>query len=186
MPFNEINEIQGEPQMFEEMSCTVEVELINDDDDDDDEQFSDVDQPPLRKRMGLNVPQTVGIFNSKLESLNDLSAFTKQCKELINKRFGSMISASRDEASAPTLNSSEPNQDLIESDVEQVLIAVAPKKCLKDFLAKRGYERDIPRESDEAIFDLCVYVPRTQSWFYLGEGTNDGMFKEIAKRDWSL
>ena len=175
---NEIDEIQGEPQIIEEMPCTIEVDPIN-----DDEQSSDVDPPPMRKRMGLIVPQTVEIIMGKLESLNDLSEFTDKCKELIDRKFGSMISASRDEAFAPTLNSSEPNQDLLESDVEQVLIAVAPKKCLKDFLAKRGYERDIPRERDEAIFDLCVYVPRTQSWFYLGEGTNDGMFKEIAKRD---
>ena len=163
---------------FEE-SYTIETEPQN---DDADEEFSDIRHPSLRKRMGLNIPQAVDIMKSKLESSNDLSEFTDKCKELIEKKFGSISRLDKTGSFAPTTNASE--SDLSESDVDQVLIAVTPKKRLKDFLAdsERGYQCEVSLEKEEAIFDICVYVPRSQSWFCFGEGTNCGIFKEIGQK----
>ena len=169
--FNEIDEFHREPQIIEEVPYTLETEPKS---DAQDEQLSDTGQSSSRKIMGLNIPPAVGIIMSKLESSTGLSEFTGKCKELIEKKFGT-------ESNASTSNRSE--SDLPESDVDQVLIAVAPKKRLKDFLAdsKRGYKREM--SLDEAIFDICVYVPRSQSWFYHSEGTNDGIFKQIGKKN---
>ena len=176
---NEIDEILCESQRIEE-SYTIETEPQN---DDADEEFSDIRHPSLRKRMGLNIPQAVDIMKSKLESSNDLSEFTDKCKELIEKKFGSITRLDKTGYFAPTTNAFE--SDLSESDVDQVLIAVTPKKRLKDFLAdsERGYQCEVSLEKEEAIFDICVYVPRSQSWFCFGEGTNCGIFKEIGQKN---
>ena len=77
-----------------------------------------------------------------------------------------------------TENSNEKNE---ESDVEQVLFAVTPKKRLKDV------ERPQSIRWDEKIFDMCVYIPREKTWYFFGEGKNDGGFRKICetKSSWS-
>ena len=65
-------------------------------------------------------------------------------------------------------------------DVEHVVFAVTPKKRLKH--AERS---DSIRSYDE-IFDICVYNPEHKTWYYFGEGKNDGAFRKIGESKSSL
>ena len=73
------------------------------------------------------------------------------------------------------------NGQIQESEGEQVLFAVAPKKRLNDAECSESVRWN------ENIFDICVYVPKQMTWYYFGEGKNDGAFKLIAvtKASWS-
>ena len=76
--------------------------------------------------------------------------------------------------------SENPKKQMIEVDVEQVVIAFVPKKRSKDFFLNEA--REISSEADEGIFDLCVYVPGRNTWYYLAEGPNDSVFKSIGSK----
>ena len=58
------------------------------------------------------------------------------------------------------------------SEKEDVLIVFSPKQCLKDLKKFPGKisddEEDIP--DGTAIYDVCAYIPKTQTWSYMGGG----------------
>ena len=174
-------ENNGEQQINKEESPSIGMEQKSD----DEGQLSDEEQPLYRHRPGFDIALAIEKIKCKLDSGHANKEFTEKCLGIVDKEFCFNTTAlcSHNDFGSAT-NTGESNQDLPEPVAEQVLIAVAPKKCLKDFLAKsESFESEISSERDEAIFDICVYVPRKQSWYYIGEGTNEDKFKEIGKKD---
>ena len=60
------------------------------------------------------------------------------------------------------------------SEKEDVLIVFSPKQCLKDIKNLSGIisdEDDIP--DGAAIYDVCAYMPKTQTWCYMKEGVTE-------------
>ena len=70
------------------------------------------------------------------------------------------------------------------SDTEYVLIAFAPNKRLIYYV-----EGNVPSRSQyairngQALFDICIYIPRKKMWYHLAEGYRESGFKWIARRD---
>ena len=75
------------------------------------------------------------------------------------------------------------NQQMPDPDVENVLITIVPKQLLKDFHKEVSqYDNvEITDSPDDAIFDICIYIPQKLTWYYFQEGKNKGKFRKIGK-----
>ena len=156
----------------------------------DEEQEIDNDEEQRCQRLGFDIPEAAEKIERRLESTNCSSHFVEKCKEVIDFLNSlNTTNVQQNEAVATGGVTENFKQKIQDPDVEQVLIAVAPKQRLKDFLqTSNPIEEEIPGGPDDTIFDICVYVPRTMTWYYLEEGKNVGKFKELGQNDikWSL
>lgn len=97
-----------------------------------------------------------------------------------------------EETSADNMKSESPSDQLDTAssrsticDSEPMVLAISPKPCLKKALESRSQtnteeDNELPFESTDAIFDICVYVPRTRTWYHLNEGQYRGFYKNIV------
>ena len=110
----------------------------------------------LRKDLDYDEPKTV--FHDKLKRIIT-KCFTKSNSE--TKVLRPLTSRSPKPSTASN----------IQPESEDVLITISPKQNLRE-LVDRDESHMVFHSvhESEAVFDLCVYIPRTRSWHYLHEG----------------
>ena len=146
--------------------------------------INSVDEQRLR-RLGFNIPKAVEKIKKKLESTKCSKEFVGKCTEVIDYLISQFIDDFQqnkaDGACAEPETLKQQNQG---SDVEHVLIAIAPKQLYKDFHHEIHQSRDEILDSpDDAIFDICIYAPHKLTWYYFGEGKNTTEFRQMGNGD---
>ena len=132
------------------------------------------------QRHGYDTPQSLEKIKSKLQSANCSQDFVEKCSEVIDH----LNSQNTDDIQLYAPGASCQMLQKLEPDVEHVLIAVVPKKLLKDFHQEvHQLDDTILAGADDAIFDICVYSPQKLTWYYFGEGKNIGKFKEMSEEE---
>ena len=132
--------------------------------------------------------QAIEEIREKLDSNGTCPEFVENLKRIIDKYLtvktvGIHVDAATavvEKVDKSKETSENLDEQMTEPDTEQVVIAFAPKKRLQDFFDIGA--RECSCEHNEGIYDLCVYIPRQNAWYYLAEGPNNSVFKNIGMR----
>ena len=129
---------------------------------------------------------TVAQMRERLGGDETYSKFIEKLGEIIDKDLIAKIPDDKIDGAATgtKIKDENPEYEHGQHDVEDVVIAFAPKRRLKDFL--NSTVRKTTCDGDAGIFDVCVYVPRRKTWYYLAEGPNTSVFKRIGKRNYDM
>ena len=136
------------------------------------------------ERIGNDILETLQKIKRKLESTNCSPDFVDKCnKEIDYLYFQQTNCTQHNETNASCEKTETLKQQMIEPHVEHVLIAIAPKKVLKDFHKEFSQydDTEITDSPNEAIFDICIYNPQTLTWLYFGEGKHRGPFRKMGR-----
>ena len=133
--------------------------------------------------------------NESFEKLKDAiisdeseSVYVSKLKKVITKYFSKTLSDTKT-FHLRSLSSRSPVSKLKSPipNLEDVLITISPKKRLIEVIEKeKMHSTDFKLQEDEAVFDLCVYVPRSRTWYYMQEGLFHNVFEQICSEevDW--
>ena len=112
------------------------------------------------------------------------SVFKNKLKRIIAKCFTK--SKSETKVLRP-LTSRSPNPSKsgnMQSNTESILITISPKLRILEITEKEDiHNTEHNLQEGQAVFDLCVYIPRTRSWHYLHEGLLKDVFEQICFED---
>ena len=76
------------------------------------------------------------------------------------------------------------DQEMSVSDTEPALIAFAPNRRLIFFIEGNVSSRSqYAIRNGQALFDICVYIPRKKMWYHVTEGYREKAFKKMSNRD---
>ena len=132
-------------------------------------------EPSRNQRRGFNVTVAIEEIKHKLENTTERSKLRQKCKEEIERFFS--INAADFKVSGQTIKEATAehlSKQKAEASVEQVSIAVAPKKHMAEFLQKtESSKSEMEHEWDKATFNVCIYKPRTKTWYYFEENTRN-------------
>ena len=68
------------------------------------------------------------------------------------------------------MNPMDCGQSVSQPTTERVVISLSPRQCLKediDNYKRKDSSYTNKQHFDEAVFDICIYIPRTRTWCYL-------------------
>ena len=133
---------------------------------------------PNLQRLGFDIQNSFKKIKNSLQSANCSRELLEKCNAIIESLNRRNIDSVPPEMPQATFQPRE-------TDVEHVIMTIVPKKNVKDFHEKvnKFDDEEISRNSDDVIFDIYVYVPRTWTWYHFGEGTNFHKFKKIGKAE---
>ena len=70
---------------------------------------------------------------------------------------------------------------------ESVVIAISPKQNLIELVdSEESHITFHNFQEDAAVFDVCVYIPRSRCWYYLHEGRLNNCFDQLGIEDSDL
>ena len=183
-PQNDEETHKHEEQRCNRKSQERNEELESEEQQSDDEyQMNSLDAQRLQ-RLGNDIPEALEKIKNKLESTNCSQDFVKKCTEVIDYIDCEYKDDTQQTMADLTCGETEALMQLIpEPDVEHVLIAIVPKQLLKDAYKEVSQFDDveIAKSPDDAIFEICIYIPHKLTWYYFQEGENKGRFREMAK-----
>ena len=134
-----------------------------------------------KERLDYDILKKVEKIKNKLEISEYSKEFGGKCMQVIDNLTESFYGIQQhlaDEMCAEVESHIKQNQG---SDVGQVLIAIAPKQILKDFYQEIQQDDRVSDNNNDAIFDICVYIPHKMTWYYFGEGKHKSYFKEMSR-----
>ena len=177
----QINEV---PHGNNELQKRNEEPESKEPENDEVHEINNVDEQRVQ-RLGFDIPKAIEKIKSQLKSSNCSKDFVEKCKEVIEYLTSQCKDDLKQNKAEETCAEAEAvNQQNKGSDGEHVLIAVVPKQVLKDFhQVIHQSDDEISNSPDDAIFDICVYVPNKLAWYYFGEGRNKYLFRQMGKSD---
>lgn len=99
-------------------------------------------------------------------------------KMLAEKKDTQITSVSSENDATASCSRNQEKKDKIPS-TELAVVTLSPKLCVIEDYKKsrdRGFIPHVQEPFSDAVFDICVYIPRTRTWFYLCElHQQDGM-----------
>ena len=134
-------------------------------------------QLDARNRFVLEHRRSVLVENQRLHSVDSTPQFASK----LNSVIVNCLNESENEAHLSTLQTAlkdtvNPPKEIPESESENVVIAIAPNQRLVDFVENYGsYVR-----RGQAAFDICIYVPRRRTWYYLTKGYRKKLFMDLS------
>ena len=133
---------------------------------------------PNLQRLGFDIQNSFKKIKNSLQSANGSRELLEKCNAIIESLNRRSIDSVPPEMPQASFQPRETN-------VEHVIMTIVPKKLVKDFHEKvnKFDDEEISPNSDDVIFDIYVYVPRTWTWYHFGEGTNFHKFKKIGKAE---
>lgn len=111
--------------------------------------------------------------------------FYNKLNRIVNKYF----SQPRQESQMEKLRSLESRRQpmkllQISPKTENVVVTLSPKQRLIEYTKEKWTPlSQLAIQEGEAIFDICVYIPRMKSWYYMREGSYTGVFKGMSLQD---
>ena len=145
------------------------------------------------QQLGNNIPKAVERIKRNLERSTHCSP---DCVKKVIEVTSYLDSQTTDnvkqnEADATCGKTDTIEQQMLEPDVEHVLLAVAPTQLLKDFHQEKYQpeqfdDYEITDIANEAIFDICIYIPQKLTWYYFGEGKNKGKFMDMGESNYNI
>ena len=147
---------------------------------------SEVEEPSRNPRKRFKITEAMEKMRHNLKKLASHSKFRLKCEEEI-KRF-LVLNAAEDAAEdtqmdkgIPGENAEDLSKESRKNEVEQVVIAIAPKHQSADFLQEsqstKGGEEC---KGDKNSFIVCVYKPVDRTWYYYEEWKDARTFHEIG------